>query len=88
MATGVAARIRFLLAAVLVPGLTGCYADGNSQFLARGETRWFLTMSACEREATAVYTSDGPVYSGFECRRRFAGFIIETRTYENGKRVR
>jgi hypothetical protein len=25
---------------------------------------------------------------GVECRRRFAGFIVETRAYENGKRIR
>lgn len=76
------------LAAIVASALAGCYADGNSEFLAKGETKWFLTISACEREATATYTSGGVVYSGFECRSRFAGFIVETRAYENGRRVR
>ena len=79
---------RAVLAAMLASVLAGCYADGNSQLLAKGERKWFLTMSACEREAMATYTSGGGVYSGFECRSRFAGFILETRAYENGKRIR
>lgn len=76
------------LAATMASALVGCYADGNSQFLAKGKTKWFLTMSACQREATATYTSGGVIYSGFECHSRFAGFIVETRAYENGRRVR
>jgi hypothetical protein len=77
-----------LLAVVLGTVLGGCYADGNAQFLAEGPTRWYLTLAACEREATARYASGGPVYGGFECRRRVAGFIVETRTYYDGARIR
>jgi hypothetical protein len=76
------------LAVLLASVLSGCYADGNSRYLAAGETRLFLTMAACEKEATATYTSGGPVYSGFQCRSRFVGFLVETRDYEEGKRIR
>jgi hypothetical protein len=77
-----------LLAVALGGVLAGCYADGTPHFLGEGETRWYLTMAGCEREATARYTSGGPVYSGFECRSRFVGFIVETRGYEDGARIR
>jgi len=84
-------RLRFLprLFVIFAPlALSGCYADGNSEFLSKGEVKRFLTMSACEKEAKARYHSGGPVYGGFECRYRVAGFILETRGYENGERVR
>ena len=68
--------------------LGGCYAEGNSEFLAKGETKLFLSLSACEEEATAVYSTGGSVYSGFECRGKFLMFTTETRSYGSGKRIR
>ena len=66
---------------------TACYAEGNSEFLTSGETRYFLTMGACEEEATSTYQEAGSVYSGFECRKKLAWFLVETRRYYNGKQT-
>ena len=46
--------------------VVGCTAEGHSQFLGKGETRYFLTMSACEKEALSEYEGGGRKYSGYE----------------------
>ena len=79
---------RHALIAALALGISSCYAEGNSEFLSAGETRYFLTLSACEEEATSTYLDGGAVYSGFECRRKLGAFLVETRSYYNGKRTR
>jgi hypothetical protein len=70
--------------AALIGGLllAGCTAEGNSFFLGKGETKYFLTMAACEREALSEYDGGGQKYSGFECRQMFLGiFLIDSKTY-------
>ena len=66
----------------------GCYAEGNSEFLAASDKKHFLTIGACEREATSAYREGGSAYSGFECRRKLLWFLVETRKYYDGKRIR
>lgn len=70
-----------LLLFVLIVFL-GCSAAGNSQFLAKGKTVHFLTMSACEKEALSEYEGGGRKYSGYECRKMLLGlFQLESKTY-------
>jgi hypothetical protein len=60
----------------------GCTAEGNSQFLNKGETKYFLTMSACEEEALKENKDGGRKYSGFECRKMLFGiFQLDSKTY-------
>ena len=66
----------------------GCYAEGNSEFLWTGDQKYFPTLGACEREATSTYQKGGRVFSGFECRRRFLWFLLDTKKYYDGKRIR
>lgn len=81
-------RIEQLLAYILVLAmLSGCYAEGNSHFLASGETEYFLTMSRCEQEAKAKYEDSQPKYSGYECRGKFLWFTTQKRGYYDGKVV-
>ena len=74
--------------ATLALMISACYAEGNSEFLSAGETRYFFTMSACEQEATSTYAEGGSIYAGFECRKKLAWFLIETRSYYSGQRER
>ncbi len=68
------------LIAVLV--IAGCTAEGNSQFLTNGETTYFLTMEACEKEAHSEYDGGGRKYSGYECRKMLLGlFQLESKTF-------
>jgi len=53
---------------VLAVLVSGCYAEGNSFFLATGETETFLTMDRCEREAQSKHQDGRARYSGYECR--------------------
>ena len=53
----------------------GCTAEGNSQFIGKGETRFFLTMKACEKEATSEHEGGGKKYSGYECRKMLLGIF-------------
>ncbi len=60
----------------------GCTAEGNSQFIGKGETRFFLTMKACENEAMSEYEGGGKKYSGYECRKMFLGiYQLDSKTY-------
>lgn len=62
-----------------------CWTEGNSYFLADGETERFLTMNRCEREATAKHPEGTSKYSGYECRGKFLGLTTTKRDYYNGK---
>lgn len=70
---------------VLAALLSGCYAEGNSFFLATGETETFLTMGHCESEAQAKHEDGSARYSGYECRYKFLGFTLRKKRYSNGK---
>lgn len=72
--------------ALLVLLLGGCYAEGESSFIGTGETKRFLSLRGCEREATSKYTPTSPVYSAFECREMLAGFVVSVRRYSSGAR--
>ena len=62
--------------------IVGCTAEGNSQFLEKGETKYFLYMSSCEEEALSEHESGGRKYSGFECRKMLFGiFQLESKTF-------
>lgn len=62
--------------------LAACTAEGNSQYLSKGETRYFITMSACKEEALSEYESGGRKYAGYECRKMLFGiFQLEAKTY-------
>lgn len=62
--------------------ISGCTAEGNSQFLAKGETKYFLAMKDCEKEALSHYDDGGRKYTGFECRKMLLGiFQLESKTY-------
>jgi len=68
-----------LVAAAFV---SACTAEGNSQFLSKGETTYFLSMSGCETEALSEHEGGGRRYSGYECRKMFLGiFQLESKTY-------
>ena len=72
----------YLLSLLALFTLTGCTAEGNSKFIEKGETRYFLTMKACEMEAHSEYEGGGRKYSGYECRKKFLGiFMLESKTY-------
>ena len=70
---------------VLAALLSGYYAEGNSFFLATGETETFLTMGRCEREAQSKHEDGGVRYSGYECRYKLLLFTLEKKRYSNGK---
>ena len=60
----------------------GCTAEGNSEYLGKGETRYFLTMSSCEKEALSEHEGGGKKYAGYECRKMLMGlFQLESKTY-------
>lgn len=62
--------------------ISSCTAEGNSIFLTKGETKYFLTMSACEKEAIATFEDGARKYNAFECRKMFLGiFQLESRSY-------
>ena len=62
--------------------VSGCTAEGNSQHIGKGETTYFLTMSACEKEALSEYESGGKKYAGYECKKILFGlFQLEHKTY-------
>ena len=67
--------------------LSGCYAEGNSHFLSSGAREYFLTLSRCEEEAKAAYTSGQAKYSGYECRSKLLWFTTQKRDYHEGKLV-
>ena len=76
--SGMAVTVLLIVSVVI----SACTAEGNSQFIGKGETRYFLSMSACEREAVSEYEGGGRKYSGFECRQMFLGlFQLESKTY-------
>ena len=77
-------KTRVVLAAAVV--LSGCYAEGESFLIARGETQRYASMRACEAVAMARYPDGGPVYSGFECRSMILGSVRSTVRYHNGVR--
>jgi len=61
---------------------TGCTAEGNSAYLGKGETLYFLTMSSCEKEAHSEYEGGGKKYAGYECRKMLLGlFQLESKNY-------
>lgn len=75
---------KFIVSIGLVSLLTigGCSAEGESYFLGRGETRYFLTMSDCEKEALSEYAGGGRKYYGFECRKMLLGiFLLDSKTF-------
>lgn len=73
-----------VLAFVVV--LSGCYAEGESVFIGRGDTRRYASMEVCDEVATSRYPGGGPVYSGFECRSvRFGKVRTVVRYHEGGK---
>jgi hypothetical protein len=64
--------------------LVGCTAEGNSQYLGKGETQYYLNMRTCEKEAQSEYTSGGRKYSGYECRKMLFGiFQLESKTFDS-----
>lgn len=63
----------------------GCWTEGNSHFIGRGETKRFLTMSRCVQEATSRYPDGNPRYSGYECRGKSLFFTTEKRDYASGR---
>ena len=65
--------------------LFGCYTEGNSHFLASGNTEYFLTMKRCEDEAKTKYSDGSAKYSGYECRQKFLWFTLKKRDYYEGK---
>ena len=75
-------NIKITVLFIAIVFASGCSAEGNSQLLGNGETKYFLTMSACEKEALSEYDGGGEKYSGFECRKMFIGmFQLETKTF-------
>jgi len=59
-----------------------CSVEGNSSFLSKGDNKYFLTMSGCEKEATSKYESGGKKYVSFECRKMLFGFfLLDSKTY-------
>ena len=74
--------IKITIIACIAILISGCTAEGNSEFLSKGETKYFLTMKTCEDEALSEYESGGKKYSGFECRKMLFGvFQLESKTY-------
>ena len=67
--------------------LAGCYAEGNSSYVADGQTRRFTSLAACEDEATASYGRGQPIYVNYECRAIRFGMIADVRRYSGGRRV-
>lgn len=65
--------------------LAGCYAEGNSHFLASGEAEYFLTMERCAEEAKTKHSDDSPKYSGYECRGKVLWFTTGRRDFYEGK---
>ena len=65
--------------------LVGCYAEGNSHFLASGDTEYFLTMKRCEEEAKTKYSDGSLKYSGYDCQRKVLWLTIEKRDDYEGK---
>ena len=71
----------------VVVALSGCYAEGESVFIGRGETRRYSSMDVCDEVATARYPDGGPVYSGFECRSMMFGKIRAVVRYHEGNKI-
>ena len=69
---------------ILIPMfLIGCTAEGNSRFLSKGVTQYYLTMNSCNEEALSEYKDGGKKYSAYECREMLLGiFVLETKIYE------
>jgi hypothetical protein len=75
-------KAKIIVTFVIALLFAGCTAEGNSQFLTKGETHYFLTMSAREKEALSEYGSGGKKYGGYECRKMLLGiFQLESKTY-------
>jgi len=75
-----------ILATVLIIGLlSGCYAEGNSHFLASSEIEKFASLGACEAKASSRHTDGTPRYSGYICRSKILGLTLEERRYSDGK---
>lgn len=73
---------KILIVLFIIVIASGCTAEGNSQFLSKGETKYFLSMSTCEKEALSQHSDGGRKYSGFECRKMLFGiFLLESKTY-------
>ena len=68
----------------VLPLIAGCYAEGESRFISSGETRQYISLGACEAEATATFSGGGPVYSGFECRSMFLWMVRTVTRYTEG----
>ena len=74
--------MKYFVYLIIVCTVQGCTAEGNSQFIGKGQNIYFLTMSACEKEALSEYQAGGKKYSGFECRKMFLGlFQLESKDY-------
>ncbi len=71
----------------VVVALSGCYAEGESVFITRGETHRYASMKACDEVATARYPGGGPVYSGFECRSIVFGTVSTVVRYHEGSKI-
>lgn len=80
--------MRIVLSLSLLAGFmatSGCYAEGNSHFLADGETERFLTIRRCEAAATSAYQDGSPRYSGYICKEKLFLFTLQERRFESGK---
>lgn len=81
-------KIRIVIITLILISLSSCYTEGNSFFLGKGEVEYFLSMKACEKEATAKWTDGKSKYSGYECRSKFLIFTLEKKEFYEGKITR
>jgi hypothetical protein len=73
-----------IIASLLLVG--GCTAEGNSYFLASGQTTRFISLAACKTEAQSKHADGSPRYAGFECRELLLDtWALNVVRYENGK---
>ena len=73
------------LFALAVLAVVSFRVEGQSYFLADGETQYFLSMSRCQREASSMFSEGGYRYSGYRCRRKFLWFTLEAQEFYSGK---
>ena len=82
MANQIVSKIRTTGLLLATLSISGCWAEGNSYFLSKGDSETFISMRVCEKEAKSGH------YSGYECRAIVLGMRYgETQRYYEGKLV-